>query len=157
MKDPVREQVIELLRGGHAHVSFDDAVKDFPEKIRGIKPEGAPYTAWELLEHLRLALWDILEFTRDPKHVSPDWPSGYWPEAPAPPSSAAWEKSVNAIRRDMKEFERIVEDPDTDLYTGFPHGTGQNILREALLVADHNSYHLGQLVLLRRLAGEWKG
>jgi hypothetical protein len=151
MKDPVREQVIKLLRGGQAHLTLDDVVKDFPAKLRGIRPGGAPHSAWQLVEHIRIALWDILEFSRDGKHVSPPWPEGYWPKAETPPSNAAWTKSIASIRRDMAALEELVKNPKTDLYSKIPHGTGQNILREALLVADHNAYHLGQLMLLRRM------
>jgi DinB superfamily len=156
MKDPVREQVVNLLRGGQAHVTLDDAVKDFPAKLRGIKPTGGTHTAWQLLEHLRIAVWDILEFSRNPKHVSPKWPEGYWPKTEKPPSDAAWKKSVASIKKDILAMQKLVEDPKTDLYAEIPHGAGQNILREALLVADHNAYHIGQLVLLRRLVGAWK-
>jgi hypothetical protein len=151
MKDPVREQVIKLLRGGQAHLTLDDVIKGFPVKLRGVKPKGAPHTAWQLVEHMRIALWDILEFSRDAKHVSPPWPDGYWPTDEKPPSDGAWTKSIASIRRDIAAMEKLVENPKTDLYAAIPHGTGQNILREALLVADHNAYHVGQLMLLRRL------
>jgi hypothetical protein len=155
MSDPVRDQVISLLRGGNAHVTFEDAVERIPPKLRGVKPEGAEHTAWQLLEHMRIAQWDILEFSRDPKHVSPDWPEGYWPKTAKPPSDAAWKKSVAAIKKDRDAMVKLVNSPKTDLYEKIPHGTGQNILREALLIADHNAYHLGQLVLLERLLGAW--
>ena len=155
MNDPVREQVLNLLRGGNAHVTFADAIRDFPAKLRGLKPPGAPYTAWQLLEHLRIAQWDILEFSRSPKHVSPEWPKGYWPKTEKPPNDGAWKKSVAAVKKDLLAMLRLVQDPKTDLYKKIPHGTGQNILREALLVADHNAYHMGQLVLLRRLMKAW--
>jgi len=155
INDPVREQVIKLLRGGQAHLTLDAVVKDFPEKLRGVKPTGAPHSAWQLLEHLRIAQWDILEFSRNPKHVSPSWPDGYWPETDKPPSEAAWSKTVTAIRQDMEAMQKLVEDPKTDLYAKIPHGEGQNILREALLIADHNAYHIGQILLLRRLLGAW--
>ena len=151
MKDPVREQVIKLLRGGQAHLTLDDVIKDLPANLRGVKPKGAPHTAWQLVEHMRIALWDILEFSRDAKHVSPPWPDGYWTKVEKPPSNAAWTKSIASIRRDMAAMEKLVENPKTDLYAKIPHGTGQNILREALLVADHNAYHVGQLMLLRRM------
>ena len=156
MNDPVREQVINLLRGGQAHLTFDAVTKDFPPKLRGVKPPGAPHTAWQLLEHMRIAQWDILEFSRDPKHVSPSWPEGYWPKAEQPPSDAAWTKSVASVKKDLLTMEKLIEDPKTDLYAKIPHGTGQNILREALLIADHNAYHIGQLLLVRRLLGAWK-
>ncbi len=155
MADAVREQVLALLNGGNAHVTFDHVIKDFPAKLRGVKPEGAPHTAWQLLEHMRIAQRDILEFSRSAKHVSPEWPAGYWPRTEKPPDEEAWEKSIASFKRDLKAMEKLVSDPNTDLYQKIPHGTGQNILREALLVADHNAYHLGQLVLLRRLLGAW--
>ncbi len=156
MNDPVREQVLALLKGGNAHVSFDNVFKDFPVDLRGVKPNGAPHTAWQLLEHMRIAQWDILEFSRSAKHVSPEWPGGYWPKTEKPPDENAWKKSLASFKRDLKAMEKLVADPKTNLYTRIPHGTGQNIYREALLVADHNAYHLGQLVLLRRLLGAWK-
>jgi len=156
MNDPVREQVVALLNSGNAHVAFDNVFKDFPAKLRGVKPKGAPHTAWQLLEHMRIAQWDILEFSRSAKHVSPEWPGGYWPKTVKPPNDDAWKKSLASFKRDLKAMEKLVGDPNTDLYTKIPHGTGQNIFREALLVADHNAYHLGQLVLLRRLLGAWK-
>ena len=155
MADPVREQVLALLNGGNAHVTFDHVIKDFPAKLRGVKPEGAPHTAWQLLKHMRIAQRDILEFSRSAKHVSPEWQAGYWPRTEKPPDEEAWEKSIASFKRDLKAMEKLVSDPNTDLYQKIPHGTGQNILREALLVADHNAYHLGQLVLLRRLLGAW--
>jgi len=156
MTDPVREQVIKLLQGGQAHITFDGVIKDFPAKLRGAKPDGAPHTAWQLLEHLRIAVWDILEFSRDAKHVSPAWPAAYWPKTEKPPSDAAWKKSIATIKKDLAAMQKLIENPKTDLYAKIPHGTGQNILREALLVADHNAYHIGQLLLLRRLLGAWK-
>ena len=155
MNDPVREQIINLLKGGQAHLTLDDALKDFPEKLRGVTPPGAEHSAWQLLEHLRIAQWDILEFSRDAKHVSPKWPDGYWPTSDKPPTDAQWKKCVSAIKKDLQAMQRLVEDPRTDLYSKIPHGTGQNILREALLIADHNAYHLGQLLLVRRLLGAW--
>ena len=156
MTDPVREQLLALLRGGNAHATIDDVLKNFPVKLRGVKPKDAPHTAWQLLEHMRIAQWDILEFSRDAKHTSPSWPEGYWPDAEEPPSSGAWDDSVKAVKRDLKALQKLVEDPKTDLHAKIPHGTGQTIFREALLAADHNAYHLGQLVLLRRLLGAWK-
>ena len=151
MNDPVRDQIIKLLRGGQAHLTLDEVITDLPSNLRGIKPAGAPHTAWQLLEHMRIAQWDILEFSRNPKHVSPQWPEGYWPKTEKPPSDAAWKKSIAAINKDSQAMQKLVEDPKTDLYATIPHGAGQNILREALLVADHNAYHIGQLLLVRRL------
>jgi uncharacterized damage-inducible protein DinB len=151
----LRQHLLSLLDSHNAHVDFDAVIKAWPVKLRGAKPRGQPFTAWRLLEHMRIAQWDILEFSRDPKHVSPDWPEGYWPSGDAPPNQAAWEKSVRAFRRDIKAMKNLVAKPSTNLFARIPHGTGQTILREALLVADHNAYHLGQLVVLRRLLGAW--
>ncbi|MBI1939950.1 MAG: DinB family protein [Acidobacteria bacterium] len=153
----LRQHLLNLLDGRSAHLDFDAVMKGWPVKLRGAKPRGQPFTAWRLLEHLRIAQWDILEFSRDSKHVSPEWPAGYWPRGDAPPSRAAWDKSLRAFRRDLKAMKDLVAKPSTDLFARIPHGTGQTILREALLVADHNAYHLGQLVLLRRLLGAWAG
>jgi hypothetical protein len=154
--DALRKHVIELLKGGHAHADFESAVAGFPAARAGDKPPGAPHSAWQLLEHLRIAQWDILEFSRNPKHVSPKWPEGYWPESASPATKAAWSKSVRSFRSDLKAMMDLIEDPANDLTAPFPHGDGQTLLREALLVADHNAYHIGQLVLLRNLLGVWK-
>jgi uncharacterized damage-inducible protein DinB len=151
----LREHLLYLLRGGGAHLDFEQAIAGLPAEARGARPAGLPFTAWGLLEHMRIAQWDILEFSRDAKHVSPEWPSGYWPESEAPPSDDAWEKSVAAFRADLKAMQRLVQNTKTYLFARIPHGDGQTILREALLVADHNAYHLGQLVLVRRLLGAW--
>jgi len=151
----LRKHLLGLLRGGHAHAGFESVIRGLPAKARGARAKGVPYTAWEILEHMRLAQWDILEFSRDAKHVSPDFPSGYWPKSKTPPPGA-WEKGVRAFRRDLRAMERLVANPKIDLFARIPHGQGQTILREALLVADHNAYHLGQLVLLRRMLGAWK-
>ncbi len=152
----LRDHVLFLLKGGGAHLDFDSAVKGMPVELRGKRPKGSPHSAWELLEHMRLGQGDILEFSRNPKHESPAWPEGYWPKTPAPASSTAWSKSVRAFRQDLDEMCALVADPSTDLLARIPHGDGQTILREALLVADHNAYHLGQLVLVRQLLGAWK-
>lgn len=151
----LREHLIDLLTKGQAHVTFDHAVKDMPTELRGLRPKGAEHSAWEIVEHLRIAQWDILEFSRDAKHKSPDWPSGYWPKSPASSDEKAWDKSVRAFRHDLKAMCALVEDAKTDLYAKIPHGDGQTILREALLAADHNAYHIGELVLVRRLLGAW--
>ncbi len=152
----LRQQLVELLRGKHAHLNFDRAISGLPTELRGTKPAGLPFTLWRLLEHMRIAQWDILEFSRNPKHVSPEWPAGYWPPTDAPPDAARWEKSVAEFRRDLKTMEDLVADTQTDLFRPIPHGEGQTVLREALLVADHNAYHLGQIVMLRRLLGAWQ-
>ena len=152
----LRRQVVELLRSKHAHVDLEGALADLPPRLRGKKPKGAQHTVWQLLEHIRLGQWDILEFSRNPKHVSPKWPEGYWPKTEAPPSAAAWNTSLRKIRADQKAMEKLVESEKSDLLALIPHGTGQTLLREALLAADHNAYHIGQIVLLRRLLGNWK-
>ena len=152
----LRKHLIELLRSRGAHADFDEAIDGLPEGLRGARVKDLPFTAWRLLEHLRLAQWDILEFSRNPKHKSPSWPEGYWPEADAPPNAAAWDASVAAFRRDLADMEKLVRDSSSDLFAPIPHGQGQTLLREALLVADHNSYHVGQLILLRRALGAWK-
>lgn len=149
----LRAQLIDLLKGGHAHITFDQAVKDFLLDRIGVRPPGAPHSAWELLEHMRIAQNDILQFSQSASHVSPDFPDGYWPESPAPKSPAEWSKSVRAFRKDLAAFEALLRDPARDLYGKFPWGDGQTLLREALLIADHNAYHLGQLLLVRRLLG----
>jgi len=159
-KDPhgkqLREHVLYLLDGGGAHARFNDAVKDLPEKLRGRKPDGLPHSAWMLIEHLRIAQRDILEFSRNAKHESPKWPEGYWPQTQAPPNAATWNKSVQQFRKDLKAMQDLVANAKTDLYARIPWGDGQTILRQALLLADHNAYHVAQLIDVRRLVGAWK-
>jgi hypothetical protein len=150
----LRQHIVYLLEGEGAHLSVDEAVKRFPVALRGVKPAGAPHTAWQLVEHMRLAQWDILEFSRNAKHVSPKFPDGYWPESEAPPAARAWSQSLRALHADLQAMIALVKKPSTDLFARIPHGDGQTILREALLVADHNAYHLGQLVLLRQTLGK---
>ena len=151
----LREHLVYLLKGGGAHVHFMDALEGFPEAKRGTFVTGLPHTGWQLLEHTRIAQGDILEFSRNPKHVSPGFPEGYWPKTPVPGDETAWAKSVEAFQRDLQEMIQLVENPKTNLHAKIPHGDGQTILREALLLADHNAYHLGQLVDLRRALGVW--
>ena len=151
----LREHLTKLLKGGSAHADFEAAIEDLPASLRGKLPKGGEHSAWELLEHLRIAQWDILEFSRNPAHQSPDWPKSYWPATAEPPDDKAWDKSMRGFRRDLKAMCEMVENPATDLYAKIPHGEGQTILREALLLADHNAYHLGQLVLVRKLLEAW--
>jgi DinB superfamily len=151
----LREHVVNLLTKGHAHTTFDDAVKDIPAEMRGKAPKGMEHSAWELLEHMRIAQWDILEFSRNSHHKSPEFPEGYWPKVKAPEDEKAWDKSVRAFRRDLKEMCELVRSEETDLFAMIPHGDGQTVLREALLTADHNAYHIGQLVLVRKMLGAW--
>ena len=146
----LREHLLYLLRGGGAHIKFEEVVKDFPVELINSKAAGVPYTPWQLLEHMRIAQWDILEFTRSASHVSPEWPEGYWPDKSIAAGEDDWRKSIESFRADLRAIVELVEDPATDLYAPVPHGDGQTVLREALLVADHNAYHLGALVTLRR-------
>jgi hypothetical protein len=146
----LRQQLVDAMRGHQAHIDFDSAIKDFPPEIQGVKPPEAPHTAWQLLEHMRIAQNDILEFSRNPRHQSPKWPDEYWPETETPPRSEAWSNSVESFRQDAREMAKLVEDPQIDLFQPFAHGKGQTLLREALLVASHNSYHLGQLMFLKK-------
>jgi DinB superfamily len=157
--DPIhslRQELDRLLSGKGAHVDLDTAIADFPPKLRGVRPKGAAHSAWETLEHLRIAQWDMLEFSRDAKHVSPEWPSGYWPEQAELSTAADWDKTVEAFHRDLAAMRKLVADPTSDLFTPFAHGEGQTLLREALQVADHNAYHVGELIVLRRILGVWK-
>ena len=151
----LRQHLADLLKGGNAHATFDEAVAGVPVKVRGQKPTGFPHSPWMILEHLRITQRDILEFSRNKNHVSPDWPEGYWPKAEAPPSSTAWDESIKEFRKDLKAMQDLAADPKVDLYARIPWGEGQTILREVLLVADHTAYHLAQLVDVRRLLGAW--
>lgn len=152
---PLRDHLVALLRGGSAHLTFDEAVKDMPPDLRGRTAVPVPHSPWRLLEHLRIAQRDILEFSRDADYVSPAWPDGYWPDSQAPPDEGAWDRSAQSFRDDLSAMCDLVSDPATDLYAPIAHGDGQTILREALLVANHNAYHLGQLIVVRRLLGCW--
>ena len=147
----MRRQLIELLTKENAHLTFDSAINQFAEGQYGRRIDGQPHTAWEQLEHLRIAQWDILEFSRNPNHKSPEWPNGYWPQQDAPPDAGAWDRSVDEFRRDLEAFCSLIGDAANDLFAPFPHGDGQTLLREALVLGKHNSYHIGQLVLLQKL------
>ena len=149
--DPLRKQLVDLLRMEGAHLAFDSAVAGFPAKLRGAKPHGAPHTAWQLLEHMRLAQEDILDFSRNPQYRQKRFPDDYWPATDAPPDAKAWDRSIEQFQKDLEEMKKLVADPKQDLTARIPHGERQTLLREALLVADHNSYHLGQLVFLRKM------
>ena len=152
----LRQHLIKVLEGSEAHAEFAAAVADMPVALQGKIPKGAEHSPWQELEHLRIAQWDIFEFAVDPKHKSPKFPEGYWPHKPAPPDQKAWAKSAQAFLADRKRFVKVLADDSTDLFAKIPHGDGQIILRQALVAADHNAYHLGQLILLRRLLGAWK-
>jgi len=151
----LRKNLLELLSSGNAHLDFDSAVAGLPATLHGAKPPGQPHTPWRLVEHMRIVQWDILEFCRNPKHASPKWPEGYWPAGDAPSDDAHWDHSVAGFRADLAAMKKIVGDSQMDLLALIPGGDGQTLLREALLVADHNAFHLGQLVLIRRLLGVW--
>jgi uncharacterized damage-inducible protein DinB len=155
--DALRKQLIETIAGGQAHATFEDAVKKLPAELRGKKPQGSPHSAWQLLEHLRIAQHDILEFSRDPEHVSPKWPEAYWPKEAAPPTDSAWDESIASFEKDQKAFGKLISDPELDLFAKLAHGDGQTLLREALLIIDHNAYHVGQIVQLRVQLGAWPG
>ncbi len=152
----LRTHLLELLSGGGAHLPFDKVVADLPAGLRGARPDGVPHSPWRLVEHMRIAQWDILEFCRNPRHVSPSFPEGYWPKGDAPLDSGAWDHTLAAFRADLRAMQDLVAEPAVDLFSPIPHGEGQTVLREALLVADHNAYHLGQLVVVRRMLGAWK-
>ena len=151
----LRKHLVDLLKGGTAHVHFLDALDGFPVRKRGTYATGLPHTGWQLLEHVRIAQWDILEFSRNAKHVSPEFPDGYWPKTPGPRSDKEWTKSVQLFQSDLRKMIALIQNPRTNLYAQILHGDGQTILREALVLADHNGYHLGQLVDLRRALGSW--
>lgn len=151
----LRAQLVHFLDWEDAQVGFEAAVADLPPALRGTRPAGLPHSPWELLEHLRLTQRDILDFCREPAYVERSWPDDYWPPAPEPPEPDAWEESVERFQRDREALQRLVADPALDLFAAIPHGTGQTYLREVLLVADHNAYHVGQLILTRRLLGSW--
>jgi hypothetical protein len=151
----VREQLLALLRGNQAHMTFDEAVADFPLAQINEVPSLVPYTPWHLLEHLRIAQWDILEFIRDPAHVSPTWPDGYWPEREARANAQAWADTIAAFQADLQALQALVSNPATDLYMPLPHAPTYTILREILVVADHNAYHIGEFAILRQIMGTW--
>ena len=154
--ESLRKQLVELLDGGNAHATFDQVIDGFPARSRGEIPNGLPHSGWMLLEHLRIAQWDILDFCRNANYKALRWPADYWPKNPAPADALAWEKSIERFHNDLEGMKKLVSDPKTDLFAKIPWGEGQTVLREALLVADHNAYHLGQLIDVRRLLGIWK-
>ena len=151
----LREHVLQLLRGGNAHLTFEDAVTGFPMDRINDRPPNVPYSPWHLLEHIRIAQWDILEFVRNPAHVSPEWPRGYWPDPAATADATRWQQTLRAFREDMAALEALAEDDSVDLGAPLPHAPGYTLLRELLLVADHNAYHLGEFAILRQVMGTW--
>jgi hypothetical protein len=152
----LRDHVLALLNGHQASMTFDDAVADFPEAGINVRPPNVPYTFWHLVEHLRITQWDILEYARDPAHVSPQWPEGYWPAPDAQADVSMWNDSIQRFQADLEAVKALVTDSSVDLLVPIPHGYGgHTVLREALLVADHNAYHVGELAILRQVAGVW--
>ncbi|MFZ0274472.1 MAG: DinB family protein [Acidobacteriaceae bacterium] len=152
----LREHLVKFLRGGEAHADLKAVLDDFPVKARGVVPKGAEHSAWQQLEHIRLALHDLLDFSTNSHYEAMKWPDDYWPKEAAPEDSAAWDKSVRALKKDIADFEKLVGDPESNLYATIPWGDGQTLLREVLLAGQHTSYHLGQIVLLRRMLGAWE-
>lgn len=152
----LRKHLLELLDGGNAHATFDQVIADFPVKYRGEIPAGLPHSAWMLLEHMRISQYDILDFSRNPNYKEMHWPADYWPQTPAAANAAEWEKSIQSFHNDLDAMKKLVNDPKTDLFPKIAWGDGQTILREALLVADHNAHHLGQIIDVRRRLGIWK-
>jgi len=148
------DELQKLLNGGGAHVGFNEAVENIPFHLLGEKPHGLPYSIWQLVSHIRIAQWDMLEFSKDGNHQSPKWPEQYWPEEVAPESEEVWIKTIASIETDLKEFISLMK--SKDLYLQIPHGQGQTLLREALQIADHNAYHTAEIVVIRRLIGAWK-
>lgn len=153
--DALRSQLLKLLDWEDAHAGFDAVAAGIPPSHYGSVPPGLPHSPWQLLEHLRIAQYDILDFCRNPQYEELAWPDAYWPSSSSPPSPEAWEESVASFRRDREALKTLAADPDLDLFAAIPHGEGQTYLREVLLVADHTSYHVGQLILVRRLLGIW--
>ena len=150
-KQSLRDHLLSLLRGSAAHLTLDDFVADFPVELCNRDIDGVPYTTWQVLEHMRIAQWDILEFSRDAAHQSPEFPTGYWPKPNERGSAKLWNETIARFRTDLKQMEELVADPAIDLFAKIPHGNGQTMLREALLVADHNAYHLGALAVMSRI------
>ena len=147
-------ELIKLLNGGSAHASLDDALNGLPAKLRGAKPDKLPYSIWQLVEHIRIAQWDMVKFSKDEKHDSPQWPEGYWVKDIAPKDDAEWENSLKQIKNDRDEFIDLLK--SGEIYKAIPHGDGQSILREALQIADHNAYHAAEIIVIRRLLGDWR-
>jgi hypothetical protein len=153
----LRSHLVALLKGGQAHATLSDAVADFPAARISERPSGVPYSAWQLLEHMRITLHDLLEFATNPEYVEMEWPAGYWPKSAAPGPTESWNATLQAIRADMKTFEALVHSPESNLYATIPWGKNkETLLREVLLASDHTSYHVGELILLRRVLGIWK-
>ena len=151
------KNLVDLIVKGNAHLSLDKALDNIPFALLGERPGKLPYSIWQIAEHIRIAQWDLLEFSRNAKHVSPEWPDGYWPKETAPKSQDAWQKCVEKIKAERISFIKLIENAGDDLFKPFEHGTGQSLLIEALVLADHNSYHCGEIIVIRRLLNAWNG
>jgi len=155
-EEVIINELIKLLNGGNAHASFEEAIKSLPFSILGTKVDQLPYTIWQLIEHIRITQWDILEFSKSPSHESPEWPDEYWPEHLKPIDETEWKGSLQQIQNDKQEFIELLKNRSNNIYESFPYGSGQNLIREGMLIADHTSYHIGQIILIRKLLGDWK-
>ena len=151
----VRQQLLALLNGGNAHMTFEQAVADFPAEHFNTRPLNIPYTPWHILEHLRIAQWDILDFIRNPDYITPEWPKEYWPDPEAIAHQKQWDKTINSFLENLQSLRDIVSDPETDLYAPIPHAPDYNIFREMLVVSDHNAYHIGEFAILRQVMSTW--
>jgi hypothetical protein len=151
------KNLVDLIEKGNAHISFDKALKNMPFALLGEKPGNLPYSIWQITEHIRIAQWDLLEFSRNPNHVSPEWPDGYWPKESSPELEESWKQCIHQIQKDRASFIELIKNAGDKLYEPFEHGTGQSLLKEALVLADHNSYHTGEIIVVRRLLNAWNG
>jgi hypothetical protein len=154
----LRDLLVRQLDGGHAYATFADAIRDLPAELRGVRPEGAAHSPWQVLEHMRISQWDIVDFSRDPEHQSPKWPAGYWPEDEAPPNGAAWDASVKEFERELAAMKRLIAKRSTDLFAKIDHPEAQphhTVAREAMVLSEHNGYHTAEMIVLRRLLGAW--
>lgn len=151
----IRKELLALLRGSNAHMEFDELVDSFPEKFINEKAPNMPYSPWHLLEHMRIAQWDILEFIRNPEHISPDYPEGYRPHQKEMVDEKRWRKTVTDFRKDLQALKDMVADPETDFFGPIPHAQNYTIFREILTVADHNAYHMGEIAMLRQIINAW--
>ena len=149
-------QLVDLLKNANAHVSFKDAVKEIPFEDLGKKPGNLPYSIWQIAEHIRIAQWDILDFSRNENYKELEWPADYWPKETSPENEQVWQHCLEQIESDLTAFINLLQDPRSDIFKPFPHGSGQTLLREALLIADHSSYHIGEIIVIRRLLGNWR-
>jgi len=155
-ENKLRQELIHYLERPHTHAVLADAVKDFPDKLMNEKPLNIPYSFWQMLEHIRISQWDMIDFIRNPNYKEIEWPKDYWPDDNEKATAKMWNDAVKKFEQDLADLKKIIEDPKTDLFAPIPHGSGQTIFREALQIIDHASYHMGQLIVMRRMVGEWK-